>query len=69
LPLRGPSLSFPKGDELLKGKGMENVLVIGGGIISEEDIPYLTEKGIEKIFGPGSSIGEIAKFIRERVRL
>ena len=59
---------FPRVIELLKGKGMENVLVIGGGIIPEEDIPYLTEKGIKKIFGPGSSIVEIAKFIREKVQ-
>ncbi|MFC1532484.1 cobalamin B12-binding domain-containing protein [Thermodesulfobacteriota bacterium] len=54
--------------ELLAEKGMDDVLVIGGGIIPEEDIPILKEKGIKEIFGPGTPIEEIAKFIKENVK-
>jgi len=46
-------------------KGMDNVLIIGGGIIPQEDIPLLKEKGISAVFGPGTQIEEVAKFIRE----
>ena len=58
---------FPRVVSLLREKGMEEVLVIGGGIIPEEDIPYLKESGISACFGPGSSIKDIADFIRERI--
>ena len=58
---------FPRVVKLLHEKDMKNVLVIGGGIIPEEDCPYLMEKGIERVFGPGSSIKSIADFIREKV--
>ncbi|TAK34160.1 MAG: cobalamin B12-binding domain-containing protein [Chloroflexota bacterium] len=57
------SHDFPKVTELLK-KGMNDVLVIGGGIIPEEDVPLLTESGVKGIFGPGSRIKDIATFIR-----
>jgi methylmalonyl-CoA mutase C-terminal domain/subunit len=56
---------FPRVAELLNEKGLEEVLVIGGGIIPEEDIPYLLQKGIKRIFGPGSSVADITYFIRE----
>lgn len=59
---------FPKVVELLKEKGMHQVLVIGGGIIPEADIPSLKEKGIRGVFGPGTAIKDIANFIRENVR-
>ena len=55
---------FPRIVELLKKRGMNNVLVIGGGIIPEDDIPYLKDKGISECFGPGATIKEIADFIR-----
>jgi len=58
---------FPKVVELLREKGMNRVLVIGGGIIPEEDIPLLKEKGIKGVFGPGTSIKDIANFIRENI--
>jgi methylmalonyl-CoA mutase C-terminal domain/subunit len=41
--------------------------LLAGGIISNEDRRFLKEKGVKEIFGPGSSISEIAKFIRENV--
>jgi len=59
---------FPRVAELLREKGMNQVLVIGGGIIPQEDIQRLKEKGIKGIFGPGTSIKDVAKFIRENVQ-
>ena len=59
---------FPQVIELLKEKGIEDVLVIGGGTIPKEDIPFLEEKGIDHIFGPGTTIKEIASYIRANVR-
>ena len=56
---------FPEVVQLLREKGGRNILVIAGGIIPEEDIPFLTEMGIKAIFGPGTSIKTIAEFIRE----
>jgi len=58
---------FTKVVDLLREKGMNRVLVIGGGIIPEEDISLLKANGIKAIFGPGSSIKEIASYIRENV--
>ena len=60
----GHNVYFPRIVELLREKGMEQVLVIGGGIIPEEDYPFLKEKGVKAIFGPGSRIKDIADFIR-----
>ena len=59
---------FPKVAQLLKEKGMNEVLIIGGGIVPEEDIPQLKKSGIKEVFGPGSSIKDIAKFITENVK-
>ncbi len=59
---------FPRVLELLKQKGVEDVLVIGGGIISEADASFLKGKGVNAIFGPGTSIKEIASYIRENVK-
>jgi methylmalonyl-CoA mutase, C-terminal domain len=59
---------FPKVTEILAEKGMKDLLVIGGGIIPEEDIPFLKEKGMREIFGPGSRVEDIANFIRQNVK-
>lgn len=59
---------FPRVVELLAERGANNILVIGGGIIPEEDIPFLLERGIRAIFGPGTSIKTIAGFIKGNVR-
>ena len=53
--------------ELLKERRSDDILVIGGGIIPEMDIPELKEAGIAEIFGPGTSTRDIIDFIRERV--
>jgi len=57
---------FPKVMELLGEKGVDDILVIGGGIIPDEDIPALKEAGIAEIFGPGTNTGAIKSFIEER---
>ena len=59
---------FPRVVELLNGKGIEDVLVLGGGIIPKEDIPFLEEKGISAIFTSGTLIKEVADYIRQNVR-
>ena len=59
---------FPKVAQLLKEKGMNEVLVIGGGILPEEDIPPLEKAGIKGVFGSGSLIKDIANFIRENIK-
>ena len=64
----GHMYHFPKVTELLAEKGVEDVLVIGGGIIPKEDIPLLKEKGIRAVFGPGTLVEEVARFIRENVK-
>jgi methylmalonyl-CoA mutase C-terminal domain/subunit len=59
---------FPKVMELLKEKGVDDMLVIGGGIIPDEDIPALKEAGIAEIFGPGTSTKTIIKYIQDNIR-
>ncbi len=54
---------FPRIMELLKDKGVTDVLVLGGGIIPEEDIPGLKDIGIRGIFGPGTELKTIVDFI------
>ncbi len=55
---------FPKTVRLLREKGGQHMLVIGGGIIPKKDIPKLKEAGIAQVFGPGTPIDEISKFIK-----
>ena len=59
---------FPKVMALLKEKGMDDILVLGGGIIPDEDIPTLKACGIAEIFGPGTNTGEIVDFIEKNVK-
>ncbi|MDY6918332.1 MAG: cobalamin B12-binding domain-containing protein [Chloroflexota bacterium] len=59
---------FPAVVNQLKDKGASDILVIGGGIIPKEDVPFLQDKGVNAVFGPGTSIKEIATFIKENAR-
>ncbi len=59
---------FPAVVEQLKAKGAEGVVVIGGGIIPKEDVPFLKDSGVNAIFGPGTSVKEIANYIKENVK-
>lgn len=56
---------FPKVVQLLKESGAEDIVVFGGGIIGEEDIPVLQQEGIKRIFTPGTTIKEVKDFIEE----
>ena len=59
---------FPEVVEALKAKGMSNVLVVGGGVIPESDIPGLKEAGVKAIFTPGTPTKEVIDFIKENVK-
>lgn len=63
------SALFPRIMELLKEEGIEDVLVVGGGIIPEDDIPELKKAGISAIFGPGTPLDEIVEYIKNNVKL
>ena len=58
---------FPRVVELLKKKGAEDIMVTGGGIIPDDDIPKLKKLGIVAIFGPGTSLKEIVDFHKKNV--
>jgi methylmalonyl-CoA mutase C-terminal domain/subunit len=58
---------FPRVVELLRKGGMKDVLVFGGGVIPDEDIPVLKKKGIDEVFGPGTPTDMIVGYLRERL--
>jgi methylmalonyl-CoA mutase, C-terminal domain len=58
---------LPRICELLRSEGLDEVLVTAGGIIPADDIPALKAAGVAEVFGPGTSIGEVAAFIRDNV--
>ena len=59
---------FPKVVELLKEKNAEDIKVFGGGIIPQEDIADLREKGVLAIFTPGTSTEDIIRWVKENIR-
>ncbi|HQV55749.1 MAG: cobalamin B12-binding domain-containing protein [Chitinophagaceae bacterium] len=54
---------FPKVIEMMKEKGMDDVLLTGGGIIPEDDMKTLNDSGVGKLFAPGTSTSEISEYI------
>lgn len=56
---------FPEIIRLLKNNQAEDIMVIGGGIIPDEDIPFLKEIGIAEIFTPGTTMDSIVTYIKE----
>lgn len=60
---------FPRVMDLLKEKGVKDLLVLGGGVIPEEDIPALKAVGVKDVFGPGTSTEAIVKYVQENVKL
>jgi methylmalonyl-CoA mutase C-terminal domain/subunit len=58
---------FPRVVELLKENGLDEVLVVGGGIIPDEDVPGLKDAGVAAIFGPGTRTEDIVKFVEENI--
>lgn len=59
---------FPKVVELLENEGVDDMLILGGGVIPDEDIPGLKEAGIEEIFTPGTSTDDVVDFIRKNLK-
>ncbi len=60
---------FPKVMELLKKEGADDILVVGGGIIPEDDVAELKKAGIAEIFGPGTPLDDIAEYIKANVKI
>jgi methylmalonyl-CoA mutase C-terminal domain/subunit len=59
---------FPKVAALMREKGMDDVLLTGGGIIPEEDMAALNQQGVGQLFAPGTSTSDIAAYIRDWVK-
>ena len=59
---------FPKVVDLVRSKGMKDVLIIGGGVIPEGDIPALKQAGVAEVFTPGTPTSAIVDFIKAHVK-
>jgi methylmalonyl-CoA mutase, C-terminal domain len=59
---------LPRICSLLQKAGLDDVLVTAGGIIPDVDVPALKAAGVSAVFGPGTTIGEVAAFLRANVR-
>ncbi|HEY8348027.1 MAG TPA: cobalamin B12-binding domain-containing protein [Symbiobacteriaceae bacterium] len=67
--LAGAHLTLiPELTRLLKEQGADDMLVLAGGVIPQEDVPALKEAGVAAVFGPGSDLDEIIRFTRENVQ-
>lgn len=53
--------------ELLKSEGAEDIIVFGGGVIPEDDVPSLKAMGVKAVFGPGTSTSEIVEWLKNAV--
>ncbi len=58
----------PRIMELMKKERLDDVLVVAGGIIPDQDIPKLKECGVAEVFQPGASMEDIVKYVRNNVR-
>lgn len=58
----------PRTCALLRERGMGDVLVAAGGIIPDEDVPALKDAGVSAVFGPGTTIAQVADFLRANSR-
>jgi methylmalonyl-CoA mutase C-terminal domain/subunit len=56
---------FPRVKELLRAEGREDILLTGGGIIPKDDMESLHKLGVGRLFGPGTTTGELVSYIRE----
>jgi len=52
----------------LAEQGVDDILILGGGIIPDEDIPFLKENGIEEVFGPGTEIDQIVQYVKTHLK-
>jgi methylmalonyl-CoA mutase C-terminal domain/subunit len=58
----------PRIVQLLRERGMDNTLVVVGGIVPQEDVPKLKDMGVAEIFLPGTSTEDVVKFLRDNVK-
>jgi methylmalonyl-CoA mutase C-terminal domain/subunit len=59
---------FPAVIDALKARGVDDVIVFGGGIIPDDDVAGLEARGVSKIFPPGTTLAEIVDWVRAHVR-
>jgi len=59
---------FPKVVNLLRAEGVDDMLILGGGVIPDDDIPFLIESGIEAVFTPGTPTADVVDFIRNNLK-
>lgn len=59
---------FPRVVDLARSKGIDDVIIFGGGIIPDEDVPRLKDLGVTEVFTPGARMEEIVSFIRKQCR-
>jgi len=65
--LSGAHLSlFRRLTDLLRERGAEDIVVFGGGIVPDEDLPVLAEMGVAKIFTPGATTADITGWVSEQ---
>lgn len=56
---------FPRVTQLLKERGKDDVLLVAGGIIPDEDIPQLNAMGFSGVFGPGTNTHDLVRFVQD----
>lgn len=59
---------LPRITALARERGLEDVLVTAGGIIPDDDIAALEQAGVARVFGPGTTIAEVADYLRANAR-
>jgi methylmalonyl-CoA mutase C-terminal domain/subunit len=59
---------FPRVVELMNEQGVDDVLIIGGGVIPDEDIPGLKEAGVSEIFTPGTTTTQMIEYIKSNLK-
>ena len=59
---------LPRIVDLVRAKGLDDVLVAAGGIIPDADVAKLKAAGVAEVFGPGTTIGQVATYFREHAR-
>lgn len=59
---------IPQLIQLLREQGADDMLVLAGGVIPDDDVPALKEAGVAAVFGPGADLDEIIRFTREQVK-
>jgi methylmalonyl-CoA mutase C-terminal domain/subunit len=60
---------FPEVVKKLRKSGLKDVLVFGGGIIPDEDVPALKKAGISRVFGPGTPLQSIVDYLNESLKV